>query len=167
MDLSALTATQLREIARVLGPQGAPAEPDIDPELAALRDRMRAHRAHSMPDREDKARLAERYLRIERDNEQLRTKIAAATNSLANTFDRIVVLLTERGYITDIAEAPRDHEPPGKPGDHVEDVPGTVCADVGAACLGVSDGAAAFARTVCTGTGLGPTHGGDPYTWYP
>ena len=79
---------------------GAAAEPDIDPELGALRERMRSHRAHSMPDREDKARLAERYLRIERDNEQLRTKIAAATNSLANTFDRIVVLLTERGYIT-------------------------------------------------------------------
>ena len=79
---------------------GPAAEPDIDPELGALRERLRSHRAHGMPDREDKARLAERYLRIERDNEALRTKIATATNSLANTFDRIVVLLTERGYIT-------------------------------------------------------------------
>ena len=52
-----------------------------------------------MPEREVKARLAERYLRIERDNEQIRQKIAAATNSLARTFDRIVVLLTERGFI--------------------------------------------------------------------
>ena len=52
-----------------------------------------------MPDREEKARLAERYLRIERDNEQIRQKVAAATNSLARTFDRIVVLLTERGFI--------------------------------------------------------------------
>jgi ATP-dependent RNA helicase HelY len=78
---------------------GPPPDPDIDPELAALRDRMRAHRAHSLPDREERARVAERYLRIERDNEQLRTKISAATNSLAQTFDRIVVLLTERGFI--------------------------------------------------------------------
>ncbi|MDY6998194.1 MAG: RNA helicase [Actinomycetota bacterium] len=84
---------------------GQAAEPDIDPELAALRSRMRAHRAHQLPDREDKVRAAERYLRIERDNEALRAKIAAATNSLANTFDRIVVLLTERGYI---AERPHD-----------------------------------------------------------
>lgn len=78
---------------------GPPPEPDIDPELASLRDRVRAHRAHHLPDREDKARVAERYLKVERDNEQLRNKIAVATNSLARTFDRIVVLLTERGFI--------------------------------------------------------------------
>ncbi|MCG7596135.1 RNA helicase [Mycobacterium sp. PSTR-4-N] len=78
---------------------GPAAEPDVDPELATLRERMRAHRAHQLPDREEKVRLAERYLKMERDNEALRRKIAAATNSLANTFDRIVVLLTERGYI--------------------------------------------------------------------
>ncbi|ANI40486.1 DEAD/DEAH box helicase [Mycolicibacterium vaccae] len=80
---------------------GAQDEPDVDPELGALRKRLRAHRAHGMPDREDRARIAERYLRIERDNEQLRKKIAAATNSLALTFDRIVALLTERGYIAE------------------------------------------------------------------
>ena len=48
-----------------------------------------------------RSRLAERYLRIERDNEQIQQKVAAATNSLARTFDRIVVLLTERGFIRD------------------------------------------------------------------
>ena len=76
-----------------------PSEPDVDPELASLRDRVRAHRAHHMADREDKVRIAERYLKIERDNEELRKKIDAATNSLAKTFDQIVVLLTERGFI--------------------------------------------------------------------
>lgn len=80
------------------GPQP---EPDIDPELMILRDRMRAHRAHNLPDREERARVAERYLRIERDNEQVQKKISAATNSLAQTFDRIVVLLSERGFIAD------------------------------------------------------------------
>jgi ATP-dependent RNA helicase HelY len=78
---------------------GPPKEPDVDPELAALREQLRRHPAHDLPDREAKARLAERYLRIERDNEQIRQKVAAATNSLARTFDRIVVLLTERGFI--------------------------------------------------------------------
>jgi ATP-dependent RNA helicase HelY len=78
---------------------GPPREPDVDPELAALREQLRRHPAHNVPDREAKARLAERYLRIERDNEQIRQKVAAATNSLARTFDRIVVLLTERGFI--------------------------------------------------------------------
>jgi ATP-dependent RNA helicase HelY len=78
---------------------GEPVERDIDPELASLREKVRRHPAHQLPDRDEKARLAERYLRIERDNEQIRQKVAAATNSLARTFDRIVVLLTERGFI--------------------------------------------------------------------
>jgi ATP-dependent RNA helicase HelY len=78
---------------------GHPTQRDIDPELAALREQLRRHPAHQLPDREVKVRLAERYLRIERDNEQIRQKVAAATNSLARTFDRIVVLLTERGFV--------------------------------------------------------------------
>ncbi len=89
------------------GRRSGPApERDIDPELPSLRDRMRAHRVHHLPDREDKARIAERYLKIERDNDQLRKKIATATNSLAQTFDRIVVLLTERGFIADGGDSP-------------------------------------------------------------
>lgn len=74
-------------------------EPDVDPELIALRESMRRHSAHRMADRETIVRVAERYLRMERDNEQIRAKVNAATNSLARTFDRIVGLLTERGYI--------------------------------------------------------------------
>ncbi|ORV12739.1 DEAD/DEAH box helicase [Mycobacterium celatum] len=74
-------------------------EPDVDPEVAALRQQLRRHPAHHAPDREAQMRVAERYLRIERDNAQLQKKVAAATNSLARTFDRIVGLLTERGFI--------------------------------------------------------------------
>ncbi|HEX2285497.1 MAG TPA: RNA helicase [Mycobacterium sp.] len=90
------------------GKRSGPAkEPDVDPELASLREQLRRHPAHHLPDREDKARLAERYLRIERDNEQIRQKVAAATNSLARTFDRIVVLLTERGFIDEAGGDPK------------------------------------------------------------
>ena len=87
--------------------RGAPAQDhDFDPELAGLRDKMRRHPAHDLPDRDENARLAERYLRIERDNAQIRQKVAAATNSLARTFDRIVVLLGERGYIDTTGDVP-------------------------------------------------------------
>lgn len=79
---------------------------DTDPELVSLRDQMRRHPAHHLPDREERARLAERYLRIERDNAQIQKKVAAATNSLARTFDRIVVLLGERGFIDTTGEDP-------------------------------------------------------------
>lgn len=70
-----------------------------DPELASLREQLRRHPSHNTTGLEAQVREAERYLRIERDNEQLEKKVAAATNSLARTFDRIVGLLTERGFI--------------------------------------------------------------------
>jgi ATP-dependent RNA helicase HelY len=74
-------------------------EPDVEPELRALRDELRHHPAHPIADREAKVRIAERYLRLEWEIDQLRGKVAAATNSLARTFDRIVGLLTERRFI--------------------------------------------------------------------
>ncbi len=75
------------------------------PELHRLRQQMREHPAHTSADREAQARVAERFLRVERDNAALEKKIGAATNSLARTFDRIVGLLTERGFITEVGEA--------------------------------------------------------------
>ncbi|WP_025349645.1 DEAD/DEAH box helicase [Nocardia nova] len=82
------------------GRRGGRARAD-DRELATLRRALRAHPAHSRPDREQLARLGERYNRLERENESMRQKVAATTNSLARTFDRIVALLTERGYVAD------------------------------------------------------------------
>ena len=82
------------------GHRRAPADDaGVDPELASLREALRRHPAHRTADRDTAIRTAERYLRIETDNAQTRKKVAAATNSLARTFDRIVGLLTERGFI--------------------------------------------------------------------
>ncbi|WP_216902186.1 DEAD/DEAH box helicase [Nocardia alni] len=72
-----------------------------DRELAALRRAMRSHPAHTRPDREQLARIGERYNRVQRETESMRQKVAVTTNSLARTFDRIVDLLTERGYVAD------------------------------------------------------------------
>ncbi|MGF2953192.1 DEAD/DEAH box helicase [Mycobacterium sp. THU-M116] len=77
-----------------------------NPELAELRAQLRRHPAHNSPGLEAQVRQAERYLRVERDNAQLEKKVAAATNSLARTFDRIVGLLTERGFIEGPAADP-------------------------------------------------------------
>jgi ATP-dependent RNA helicase HelY len=76
-----------------------------DPELASLRTELRRHPAHQAAD--EQIRQAERYLRIEGDNAHLEKKVAAATNSLAKTFDRIVGLLTERGFIQGSPTDPR------------------------------------------------------------
>jgi len=82
-----------------------------NPELAELRAELRRHPSHNSPGLESQVRQAERYLRVERDNAQLEKKVAAATNSLARTFDRIVGLLTERGFIEGPADDPQvtDH----------------------------------------------------------
>jgi ATP-dependent RNA helicase HelY len=77
-----------------------------DPELASLRAQLRRHSSHNSAGLESQIREAERYLRIERDNAQLEKKVAAATNSLARTFDRIVGLLTEREFIQGPASDP-------------------------------------------------------------
>ncbi len=77
-----------------------------DPELASLRVQLRRHPAHNAAGLEPQIRQAESYLRIERDNAQLEKKVAAATNSLARTFDRIVALLTERDFIQGPSDDP-------------------------------------------------------------
>ncbi|MGY0006228.1 DEAD/DEAH box helicase [Micromonospora sp. I033] len=71
-----------------------------DHRLSQLRTELRGHPCHACPDREEHARWAERRRRLERDTEELRQRVAGRTGSLARTFDRIVALLTSRGYLS-------------------------------------------------------------------
>ncbi|WP_445164475.1 DEAD/DEAH box helicase [Mycobacterium sp. Dal123C01] len=107
-DLASALRSAAAGLAASSGRRGA--DPDgsfHDPELASLREALRRHPAHNSAGVESQMREAERYLRLERDNAQLEKKVAAATNSLARTFDRIVGLLTEREYIQGSATDPR------------------------------------------------------------
>ncbi|WP_431957211.1 DEAD/DEAH box helicase [Nocardia lijiangensis] len=79
--------------------RGKRSEAADDRELATLRRSLRAHPAHTRPDREQMSRIGERYNRLLRETESMRQKVAATTNSLARTFDRIVGLLEERGFV--------------------------------------------------------------------
>ncbi|TDQ51713.1 ATP-dependent RNA helicase HelY [Actinomycetospora succinea] len=79
-----------------------------DGELAALRRALRAHPCHSLPDRDDRARWYERHQRLERETEQLQSRVRSTTHSLARTFDRIRGLLTERGYLDGAPDAEQD-----------------------------------------------------------
>lgn len=103
-DLASALRSAAANLARPAPVRGAePADELLDAELASLRQRVRSHPAHRTPGREAQLRAAERYLRIERDNARLRQQVSAATNSLAQTFDRIVGLLVERGFIEVVA----------------------------------------------------------------
>ncbi len=64
-----------------------------------MRTAIRAHPCHGCSDREDHARWAERYHRLQRDTSQLERRIEGRTNTIARTFDRIVALLTELDYL--------------------------------------------------------------------
>ena len=83
-----------------------------DAELAALRRALRNHPCHGCDDREAHARWAERHRRLSSETQQLEQKVAAQTHSLARAFDRIRMLLTERGYLesgSDGADTVTDH----------------------------------------------------------
>lgn len=70
-----------------------------DTQLADLRARMRAHPAHTGQRAPELDRLAERYARLEREVTASAATVRATTSSLAVTFERIVALLGDRGYI--------------------------------------------------------------------
>ena len=81
-------------------------QPVVDPEIQATdratsRGRVRHHPCHSCPDRETHARWAERALRLERENAPARRPgWRPATNTIANHFDKICLVLESLGYLT-------------------------------------------------------------------
>lgn len=78
--------------------------PDLDPsttaQIDALRTELRHHPCHRCPDRENHARSAERALRLERETDRLRVRMATRTHTIANHFDKICLVLESLGYLT-------------------------------------------------------------------
>jgi ATP-dependent RNA helicase HelY len=70
-----------------------------DPVLADLRHALRAHPVHSLPDRDDRVRAAERWLREVRNAEALQKQMAERTGSLTRQFDHTCDVLEELGYL--------------------------------------------------------------------
>jgi len=70
-----------------------------DAEVAALRARLKVHPCHSCPDREDHARWAERWFKLNRDTETLKRRVESRTNTVARTFDRVCDVLTALDYL--------------------------------------------------------------------
>ena len=67
--------------------------------LASLRRRLRAHPCHGCSEREDHARWAERWARLDSEHAHLVARIEGRTSSIARVFDRICELLDELGYL--------------------------------------------------------------------
>ena len=75
----------------------------IDPEIQEQIDQRRAalqhHPCHRCPERETHARWAERALRLERESARLQTRVDSRSNTIANHFDKICLVLESLGYL--------------------------------------------------------------------
>jgi ATP-dependent RNA helicase HelY len=76
-------------------------------EVSRLRTELKAHPAHACPDREDHARWAERYFKLQRDAQTLKRRVESRTNTVARQFDRVCDVLTVLGYLDGDAVTPR------------------------------------------------------------
>jgi len=67
--------------------------------ILSLRSALKMHPSHACPEREDHARAAERRDRLERDTEKLERKVEAISSLVPRTFERVVELLKDLGYV--------------------------------------------------------------------
>jgi ATP-dependent RNA helicase HelY len=95
--VSSLRAKGLDDSAGRSGKQRSAAADD--PEIARLRAAIRAHPCHGCDDREEHARWAERVWRLRRDTDALERRMQNRTHTIARTFDRVVALLDDLGYL--------------------------------------------------------------------
>ena len=100
-NLAAALRARLSEIDR---DQGRRRPAGVDPETQAQLDHLhvavRRHPCHSCPDRETHLRWAERAQRLERENARLEARMASRSNTIANHFDKICLVLESLGYLT-------------------------------------------------------------------
>ncbi|MGV9793978.1 DEAD/DEAH box helicase [Gordonia sp. NPDC003422] len=87
------------------GRQKRRAEAADDTELAQMRRDLRSHPAHQLPPGDELFRLAERRNRLVRDIVNAERAIGERTSTLGVTFDRIVAVLRELGYLDDHRDA--------------------------------------------------------------
>jgi ATP-dependent RNA helicase HelY len=90
-------------------PEGrsALARSGADEEIATLRAELKAHPCHACPDREDHARWAERWFKLDRDTQTLRRRVENRTNTVARQFDRVCEVLTALDYLEGNEVTPR------------------------------------------------------------
>src|SRR6478735_2999330 len=68
-------------------------------EVDRLRAALREHPCHGCPDREDHARWAERWFKLDQEARTLRRRVEERTNTVARQFDRVCEVLTSLEYL--------------------------------------------------------------------
>ncbi len=70
-----------------------------DATVLELRRLIRQHPCHGCDEREQHARWAERYHRLQRETHGLERRVESRTNSIARQFDRVCAILARLGYL--------------------------------------------------------------------
>ncbi|WP_121251550.1 DEAD/DEAH box helicase [Nocardioides ferulae] len=86
---------------------GGSARSAADLEIARLRGELKEHPCHACPEREDHARWAERWFKLDRDARTLRRRVEQRTNTVARQFDRVCEVLTALDYLDGDEVTPR------------------------------------------------------------
>ncbi len=68
-------------------------------DIAELRRKLRRHPCHGCPDREQHARVAERYFRLQKEAAELERQIGGRSHVIARTFGKVCAVLDELGYL--------------------------------------------------------------------
>ncbi|HEX6148384.1 DEAD/DEAH box helicase [Nocardioides sp.] len=98
-DLASALRSRTHDLTPPPRRSGAGGSTKGSPEIDALRQRMKEHPCHQCPDREDHARWAERWFKLDRDAATLRRRIEQRTNTVARQFDRVCDVLTALDYL--------------------------------------------------------------------
>ncbi len=71
-----------------------------DDRVLELRRQIRQHPCHGCDEREQHARWAERYHRLQKETHGLERRVESRTNSIARQFDRVCAILARLGYLS-------------------------------------------------------------------
>ena len=78
---------------------GGPGPARHGDEIDRLRSELREHPCHGCPDREDHARWAERWFKLDQESRTLRRRVEERTNTVARQFDRVCEVLMSVDYL--------------------------------------------------------------------
>ncbi|QBR91175.1 DEAD/DEAH box helicase [Nocardioides euryhalodurans] len=98
-DLASTLRNRTHDLTPPPPPRRTEREVRGDERVEKLRRELRAHPCHDCPDREQHARWAERWFKLDRDSATLRRRIEQRTNTVARQFDRVCEVLTALDYL--------------------------------------------------------------------
>ena len=91
---------EVSDLERQQGTRSRKSEAINPAEIAQRRKELSRHPCHQCPDRESHARWSERWWKLEKETEKVRSQIRRRTGAISTIFDRVMDVLLETGYLS-------------------------------------------------------------------